>query len=582
MRPRGLRVVGLTASTMCAAVAFAAAQQSRPLSLALAIDSTLSPGEAHRYSLQLSAGESANIVVRQIGVDIVVEVRAPDGSVFATVDSPNGRNGDEPVEILARQGGEYLLLVRPYDAAEPAGRYHLEVTARRDVQATAQLLESRRLARDSAAGWLRPRSAALVAAGTVAIHGALPPLDELARRVRVLGLGEATHGSREFGDFRLSVTKRLIERSGYRIVAIEASASRLALLDRYVAGDQPPGPLVTRALESGWIGRRTQRELVAWLRTWNAAHRATDRVRLVGLDPQDFDPQEYWNVRDSLGTFLETAYGAGVRPVWSAIAVEMAAADSQASVFGNSDVDPAVRRSLLEIVAMLELDRPLLSRRLGSASVEAASRAARQLAQMADFNSNSQAAISHWRDWYLAVNLMRVLDRTGPTTKAVFWAHNAHVSNPPGRPVERRTAGAYLRDALGCGYGALGLTFGEGAFVAQRPNDLEDRLEVSSLPPSPEESIDGVLSLLHQDGAIVSWACQVDSSATPGWLRRLHPMHWVGALYAPGTAPSEAFRPYDLLRDFDGVVYLRRVTADELPGDRPLIPARRRAPAPTQ
>jgi len=55
-------------------------------------------------------------------------------------------------------------------------------------------------------------------------------------------------------------------------------------------------------------------------------------------------------------------------------------------------------------------------------------------------------------------------------------------------------------------------------------------------------------------------------------------MHWVGTLFAPGTPPSDAVRPYDLLRDFDGVVYLRRVTADELPGDRPLIPARRRAP----
>jgi hypothetical protein len=52
----------------------------------------------------------------------------------------------------------------------------------------------------------------------------------------------------------------------------------------------------------------------------------------------------------------------------------------------------------------------------------------------------------------------------------------------------------------------------------------------------------------------------------------------VGGLFTPGTPPREAFRPFDLLRDFDGVVYLRRVTADELPLDRPLIPARRRAP----
>ena len=565
-------LVGLTLAT-CAAAVPAFAQAPRPLSRGLAFDSSLAPGSAHRFSLRLGKGESANVVVRQMGVDVVLEVRAPDGSLFTTVDSPNGRNGDEPVEIIAPAGGAYVLLVRPYDANEPEGRYRLEVSALRNTRGTARLLDGRRLARDSAAAWFRPRSSALAATGVVLPDGAIPPLDGIAARVRVLGLGEATHGSREFGDFRLSVTKRLIQRGNYRIVAIEASESRLAPLDRFVGGEAVPSAEVTQAIESGWIGRRTQRELVGWLREWNAGRPPADRVRLVGLDPQDNQ-----TARESLGKFLETAYGAGALPFWTPIAREMAAADSQAQVFGNSDVAPAVRQGLLEIVAMLELDGPLLRGRHGAAAVEAAAGAARQLAQMADFNSGGRAAITHWRDWYMAANLLRALERAPSSAKAVYWAHNSHVSNPPGRPIERRTAGAYLRDVLGCGYGGLALTFGEGAFVAQISNDPQNRLAVSTLPPSPEESIDGVLGTLHPDGAIVSWACPVDSLSTPPWLRQQRAMHWVGGLYAPGTPPSDAFRPHDLLRDFDGVVYFRRVTADEAPNDRPLVPARPRAP----
>jgi erythromycin esterase len=572
MKLDSFRVFVAVTFPLCAAAVPASAQAPRPLSSGLAFDSSLAPGSVHRFSLRLGKGESANVVVRQIGVDVVLEVRAPDGSLFTTVDSPNGRNGDEPVEIIAPASGAYVLLVRPYDADEPAGRYRLEVAALRNTRATARLLDARRLARDSAAAWFRPRSSALAATGVVQ-DGAIPPLDEIAGRVRVLGLGEATHGSREFGDFRLSATKRLIQRGNYRIVAIEASESRLALLDRFVGGEAVPSAEVTQAIEFGWIGRRTQRELVGWLREWNAGRQPADRVRLVGLDPQDNR-----TAREALGKFLETAYGAGVLPLWSTVAREMAAADSQAWVFGNSDVAPAVRQGLLEIVAMLELDGPLLRGRHGAAAVDAAATAARQLAQMADFNSDGRAAITHWRDWYMAANLLRALERAPSSTKAVYWGHNAHVSNPPGRPIERRTAGAYLRDVLGCGYGGLALTFGEGAFVAQIPNDLEDRLAVSTLPPSPEESIDGVLGKLHPEGAIVSWACPVDSLSTPQWLGQQRAMHWVGGLYAPDTPPSDAFRPYDLLRDFDGVVYFRRVTADEAPRDRPLIPARPRAP----
>ena len=214
MRAKRFRLTSAAAVAICLAALRAEAQGARPISLGSAFDSTIAPGGSHRYSLNLSRGGSANIVIQQMGVDIVIEVRAPDGSLFTTVDSPNGRNGDEPVEIIAPHSGEYVLLVRPYDAREPAGNYRLEVTARRDARATTELLNSRRLARDSAVAWLRQRSSAVAPTGVVPTAGILPPLDEIAGRVRVLGLGEATHGSREFGDFRLSVTKRLIARNG--------------------------------------------------------------------------------------------------------------------------------------------------------------------------------------------------------------------------------------------------------------------------------------------------------------------------------------------------------------------------------
>src|SRR5262245_34784365 len=59
------------------------------------LERDLKPGEAHVYLVPLAVGESALIVVKQMGVDVVVEVRDPAGKTIASVDSPNGRNGDE-------------------------------------------------------------------------------------------------------------------------------------------------------------------------------------------------------------------------------------------------------------------------------------------------------------------------------------------------------------------------------------------------------------------------------------------------------------------------------------------------------
>ena len=87
-----LRLVTALVCSLFAAAVPAAAQIARPLSAGSAFDSTLSLGQTHRYSIRLSPGESANITVRQAGVDLVVEVRAPDGSRLTTGDSPKERD----------------------------------------------------------------------------------------------------------------------------------------------------------------------------------------------------------------------------------------------------------------------------------------------------------------------------------------------------------------------------------------------------------------------------------------------------------------------------------------------------------
>ena len=550
----------LTAVLM-APLAFASlgAQTSRTLTPNTHVDTTLQR-DAHRYQLRLRRGESVALVVEQRGVDVVVEVRSSRDSVLQSVDSPNGRQGPEPVEIISSQGGTYTVLVRPFDANEPVGRYALDVTAWRDAAATRALLTARRLARDSAAAWLRARAAPL--------DSALAPLDRLARRASVIGLGEATHGSREFGDARLTLTRHLVEQMQYRIVAIEGSMSRLAILDRYArrGGEIPAGDSVTGALEFGWIGRRALRELVPWLLQWNRKH-PDDPVHLVGLDPQDNAA-----TRRTLRAFLTRAYPEAMER-YAAVERELAAADSQTWVFGNSSVDSSARAFLHELIGRLDADAPLLRTTIDSGVVRAASDAARELFQFADFNS-AGAAWSRSRDWYMAANLLAARERERmPQSKAVYWAHNAHVSAPSGRSASGRPMGAWLRSALGCGYAAVALSFDSGAFVAQLPNDLEDRLVIDTLPRAPDETIEGVLRASRSGPLLAAWACSERETA-PDWLRRPQRMHWVGGLYTPGTDPSEAFRPFRLVDDFDGVVFFPRVTADEAPRDRPLVPGR--------
>ena len=73
---------------------------------------------------------------------------------------------------------------------------------------------------------------------------------------RVVLLGEASHGTSEFYRARAAITKRLVERHGFRIVAVEADWPDPAVIDRPGADRGPNAeapPPVTRF--PAWVWR---------------------------------------------------------------------------------------------------------------------------------------------------------------------------------------------------------------------------------------------------------------------------------------------------------------------------------------
>jgi erythromycin esterase-like protein len=110
-------------------------------------------------------------------------------------------------------------------------------------------------------------------------------LGSLGARPRLLGLGEPMHGEEEFPRLRNWVFEQLVEREGYRSVAIESDCLAALVVDAYVAGEE--GPL-EEVMESGFshgFGQlEANRELVNWMRERNRNRPPADRLRFYGFD----------------------------------------------------------------------------------------------------------------------------------------------------------------------------------------------------------------------------------------------------------------------------------------------------------
>ncbi len=91
------------------------------------IERELAGGGSQSYKIRAAANQYLKIVVEQKGIDVVVEVYLPDGKKLFEVDSPNGAQGPELLEVFAPTDGDYTLKVRALEEKAEAGRYEIKI-----------------------------------------------------------------------------------------------------------------------------------------------------------------------------------------------------------------------------------------------------------------------------------------------------------------------------------------------------------------------------------------------------------------------------------------------------------------------
>lgn len=70
-------------------------------------------GETHIYKIEAEAGNCVRLIVRQKGIDVVIQIKNFAGKLLTEVDRPNGSVGRETVTFIAEESGAYLIEIQP-------------------------------------------------------------------------------------------------------------------------------------------------------------------------------------------------------------------------------------------------------------------------------------------------------------------------------------------------------------------------------------------------------------------------------------------------------------------------------------
>jgi len=133
---------------------------------------------------------------------------------------------------------------------------------------------------------------AVKAAATHPRERAIQSIVNSVGNAQVVLIGEMTHGTKEFYEFRCEITKTLVEKCGFSFVAVEGDWPDVYRINRFVQTDKTSDSKPEQSLRDftrfpQWMWRNeTIRDFVGWLRKHNDSQKLTGgrSVGMYGLD----------------------------------------------------------------------------------------------------------------------------------------------------------------------------------------------------------------------------------------------------------------------------------------------------------
>jgi putative phosphoribosyl transferase len=354
---------------------------------------------------------------------------------------------------------------------------------------------------------------------------------------RVVLLGEASHGTSEFYRARAIITRRLIERHGFTILAVEADWPDAAAIDRYVRRSPH------RAMSStpftrfpSWMWRNTDVDaFISFVRGHNMTQSPEEKVGFYGLD--------LYNMTASIAAVL--AYLDHVDPVAAVAARERYACLSpwshEPAAYGHASLSEGYALCEGPVTRILV---DLLRKELQYANADRAQffDAAQNARLVADAESYYRAmyfgSSESWnqRDEHMFNTLQNILAQPGPKRKAVVWAHNSHIGDARftdmGQARGELNMGQMCRQAYGRDASLIG--FGTHTGTVAAATDWDGPMEIKTVRPSLPDSYE---DLCHQVG-VERFLLDLRAGhqdAVRGVMAQPRLERYIGVIYRPET-----------------------------------------------
>ncbi len=385
----------------------------------------------------------------------------------------------------------------------------------------------------------------------------LDPLIEAIGNRRIVMLGEASHGTAEYYNWRKTISKRLIEEKGFNFIAVEGDWPDCYEVNRYVKGYidgiEPVEALKVFDRWPTWMwGNWEVAALAKWLKEHNAKVPAEQQAGFYGLDVYSLHESlealvDYLSKND--GTMVETARRAFrcFEPYFE---------DPQQYAISTMRLAPeGCEREVLDLLGEIRRNVSVYDHER-EASFNTDQNALVAVNAERYYRAMLRGGGASWnvRDQHMDETLQRLLDWHGPDSKAIIWAHNTHIGDARATDMARAgmvNIGQLARDRYGednvylVGFGSY-----QGTVLAG--DHWGAPVEIMNLPPARSGSWEDLLYRQYKDNRLMF------SHDLRGLPEQRDPVQHraVGVVYHPENERYSNYVPSLIHRRYDAFIFL--------------------------
>ncbi|MGV3773757.1 MAG: erythromycin esterase family protein [Verrucomicrobiales bacterium] len=401
-------------------------------------------------------------------------------------------------------------------------------------------------------------------------------LEDIGERKYVL-IGEASHGTHEFYQYRADLTRKLITEKGFNVVAVEADWPDANRVNRWVQGRGDD----SSALESlegfkrfpTWMWRnRVVLQFVEWLRKHNDQFRQVEKkTGFYGMD--------LYSLHSSVGEVLkyleqiDPANAAQARKRYSCF--DHFGDDSQAYGYAaSSGFSDSCEEQVIKQLLEIKKNAKDYANRDGTVAEDEyffAEQNARLVKNAEEYyRSMYRGRVSSWnlRDTHMFETLellVKHLESQNRHPKVVVWAHNSHLGNASATTMSERgefNVGQLIRDKHPRDSFLLGFTTYDGTVTAA--SDWGEPFHKKTVNPGMRGSYERLFHETEIDNFYLPLRRK------PVWQLLREPPRLeraIGVIYRPDTEFYSHYFNAKLPEQFDAVVHFDHTGALE-PLDR--------------